>query len=141
MDRAGEPAQFRPLLKNGMQVVAVGNRATMPCNFVHHAGIVLTRGADLAVDEELDAGFLEAMQEMLLDRGEGRTVRLELTFLYPDIVPDADLELLGQRIREAYATMDVLIYDGHAGQDPSYSGVVYHYNPRKAIPANERAMP
>ncbi len=38
----------------------------------------LTRGADLAVDEELDAGFLEAMQEMLLDRGEGRTVRLEL---------------------------------------------------------------
>jgi polyphosphate kinase len=38
----------------------------------------LTRGADVAVDEELDAGFLEAMQEMLLDRGEGRTVRLEL---------------------------------------------------------------
>ncbi len=38
----------------------------------------LTRGADLAVDEELEAGFLEAMQEMLLDRGEGRTVRLEI---------------------------------------------------------------
>ena len=38
----------------------------------------LTRGADVAVDEELEAGFLEAMQEMLRDRGEGRTVRLEL---------------------------------------------------------------
>ncbi len=45
---------------------------------VDSAAFRLTRGADLAVDEELDAGFLEAMQEMLLDRGEGRTVRLEL---------------------------------------------------------------
>ncbi len=38
----------------------------------------LTRGADVAVDEELEAGFLEAMQEMLLDRNDGRTVRLEI---------------------------------------------------------------
>jgi polyphosphate kinase len=38
----------------------------------------LTRGADVAVDEELAAGFLEAMHEMLLERGEGRTVRLEI---------------------------------------------------------------
>lgn len=44
----------------------------------HACTLRLTRGADVAVDEELDAGFLEAMQEMLLDRGEGRTVRLEL---------------------------------------------------------------
>ncbi len=38
----------------------------------------LSRGADLAVDEELDVGFLQAMQELLRDRGEGRVVRLEL---------------------------------------------------------------
>ncbi len=38
----------------------------------------LTRGADVAVDEELEAGFLDAMHEMLLDRNEGRTVRLEV---------------------------------------------------------------
>jgi len=44
----------------------------------------LTRGADLAVDEELDAGFLEAMQEMLLDRNEGRTVRLEINHQAPE---------------------------------------------------------
>ena len=67
----------------------------------------------------------------------GETVRLALTFLYPDIVEDADLDRLGARVREAYETMDVLIYDGHAGQDPSYSGLVYHYNPRKAVPAND----
>jgi len=44
----------------------------------------LTRGADVAVDEELDAGFLEAMQEMLLDRNEGRTVRLEINHQAPE---------------------------------------------------------
>jgi polyphosphate kinase len=48
----------------------------------------LTRGADVSVDEELEAGFLEAMQEMLLDRNEGRTVRLEIEATAPRSLQD-----------------------------------------------------
>ncbi len=67
----------------------------------------------------------------------GSTVDVEVTFYHPDIVPDAELDSLRDEIIDAYETMDVLIYDGHAGQDPGYSGVVYHYNPRHAISADD----
>ncbi|MBI5536784.1 MAG: hypothetical protein HY898_28950 [Deltaproteobacteria bacterium] len=70
----------------------------------------------------------------------GKPVSVEVTFYHPDIVEDAKLPDLKQKIIEAYQTKDVLIYDGHAGEDPSYSGVVYHYNPRHAISANDLAQ-
>ncbi len=66
----------------------------------------------------------------------GRKIDIEITLYHPDIVADADLDQLRDRIIDAYQTMDVLIYDGHAGQDPAYSGLVYHYNPRHAISAD-----
>lgn len=68
-------------------------------------------------------------------KANGRDVSVEVTFLYPDIVEDAQLDTLGARIAEGIKTTDILLYDGHAGTDPDYSGVVYHYNPRKAISA------
>ncbi|MBW2528642.1 MAG: hypothetical protein JRI23_30995 [Deltaproteobacteria bacterium] len=40
---------------------------------------------------------------------------------------------------EIYETMDVVLYTGHAGLDPSSSGIEYHYNPRRFIPALELA--
>lgn len=67
----------------------------------------------------------------------GKKIQIEITFFHPDIVPDAQLDQLRAKIVAAYESMDVLIYDGHAGQDPTYSGIVYHYNPRHAISANE----
>ncbi|MBW2528941.1 MAG: hypothetical protein JRI23_32495 [Deltaproteobacteria bacterium] len=70
---------------------------------------------------------------------DGETIALEITLLYPDIVPDAELSDLEDKIVEAYQTMDVLLYSGHAGLDANYSGVVYHYNPRHAISAFELA--
>lgn len=66
-----------------------------------------------------------------------RSISVELTLLHPDIVEDAALDTLRARIVEGLQTADILIYDGHAGDDPSYSGIVYHYNPRNAISANE----
>ena len=89
----------------------------------------------------------EAYTELTLEsepfRGEmqveGRAVAIEITLLHPDIVPDEELDRLRERIVEAYATLDLVIYDGHAGQDPDYSGVVYHYKPRHAIKANDFA--
>jgi hypothetical protein len=62
---------------------------------------------------------------------------VEITLYHPAIVPQAELDSLGDAIIKAYGVMDVVLYDGHAGQDPDYSGVVYHYNPRKAIKAND----
>jgi hypothetical protein len=69
-------------------------------------------------------------------RVEGREVAVQVTLLHPDVVEDAALDQLRARIVQAYEAMDVVIYDGHAGQDPNYSGIVYHYNPRHAISAN-----
>jgi len=72
-------------------------------------------------------------------KANGKDVAIEISFLHPDIVEDGKLDSLRAKIVEAYESMDVLIYDGHAGEDPSYSGVVYHYNPRHAISANDLA--
>lgn len=66
---------------------------------------------------------------------DGKKVDVEITLLYPEIVPDAQLDDLGDAIIEAYESMDILLYSGHAGIDPTYSGVVYHYYPRHAISA------
>jgi hypothetical protein len=83
---------------------------------------------DLTLDSPPFASSIDA---------NGRKIDVEVTLYHPDIVPDADLDQLRAKIISAYQTMDVLIYDGHAGQDPSYSGLVYHYNPRHAISADE----
>lgn len=72
-------------------------------------------------------------------KADGKDLAVSVTFYYADIVSDDKLDLLRQKIIAAYESMDVLIYDGHAGQDPTYSGVVYHYNPRAAISAEELA--
>jgi len=87
--------------------------------------------ADLALDS---APFTKTL------RVEGRDVAVQVTLLHPDVVEDAALGELRARIVQAYETMDVVIYDGHAGADPDYSGVVYHYDPRHAISANALAQ-
>ena len=72
-------------------------------------------------------------------QANGKAIDVEITLLHPAVVPVAELDSLRAKIITAYETMDVLMYDGHAGQDPGYSGVVYHYNPRHAISANQLA--
>lgn len=86
---------------------------------------------DLKLDSPPFTGAIDA---------NGDTVQIEITLLYGDILPIADIGQLRQRIIEAYETADVIIYDGHAGEDPDYSGVVYHYNPRHAISATQLAQ-
>lgn len=89
-----------------------------------------TKLADLTLDSPPFTKKLKA---------DGKDVTVEVTFYYADIVADDKLPQLRDKVIAAYETMDVLIYDGHAGQDPTYSGVVYHYNPRAAISAEELA--
>ena len=63
------------------------------------------------------------------------TVRIEVHMVHPDMAADAP-----QRLVEAFkahaATRDVVIYDGHAGYDAGYSGVVVTYQPRTALSAD-----
>ena len=69
-----------------------------------------------------------------------RTVKVSVRLVHPDMVADSNLNLMRQAIIKGFETADLVIYDGHAGEDPDYSGVVYHYNPRAAISANELAQ-
>ncbi|TNF24291.1 MAG: hypothetical protein EP329_25195 [Deltaproteobacteria bacterium] len=87
-----------------------------------------TQYTDLKLDS---APFKKSMKV------NGHEVAVEITLVWGDIVPIADIGLLRQRIIEAYENADIVIYNGHAGEDPDYSGVVYHYNPRHAISATQ----
>ncbi len=89
--------------------------------------------------EELTDLTLESEPFRKTLKANGKEIQVEVTLMWPDIVPDADLNSVRERVAAAYESMDIVIYDGHAGQDPDYSGVVYHYNPRKAISANDLA--
>jgi len=73
-------------------------------------------------------------------KANGRDIAIEISFYHPDVVEDSKLDALRAKVVEGFETKDIVIYDGHAGEDPGYSGVVYHYNPRHAISANELAQ-
>jgi hypothetical protein len=68
-----------------------------------------------------------------------RSVEVRVTLLHPDIVEDNALDSLRAAIVDGFETHDIVIYDGHAGQNPGYSGISYHYEPRHAITANDLA--
>lgn len=70
----------------------------------------------------------------------GKSVLVSIRLLHADIVEDGRLNDLRAAVLEGFKNADIVIYDGHAGLDPSYSGVVYHYNPRHAISADELAQ-
>lgn len=70
---------------------------------------------------------------------DGETIDIEVTLIHPDMQeePGVGYQGLLDLYRESAATHDIVFYDGHAGYSSSYSGVVVHYNPRHAIPADE----
>ena len=70
-----------------------------------------------------------------------RTIRMEVTLIHPDMQKEEGVGFEGllQLYRESAATRDVVLYDGHAGYNSGYSGVVVHYNPRHAIAADDFA--
>lgn len=69
----------------------------------------------------------------------GRTVRVEVYLYHPDMSAEPGLGYQGliDAYKQSAATRDVVVYDGHAGYDSTYSGVVVHYNPRHAIAADD----
>ncbi|MEZ4474482.1 MAG: hypothetical protein R3F60_27575 [bacterium] len=61
---------------------------------------------------------------------------MKVYVVHPDMAADNPQRLI-TAFKEHAKTRDVVIYDGHAGFDASYSGVVVTYQPRTAIPADD----
>ncbi|MEZ4220070.1 MAG: hypothetical protein R3B13_04005 [Polyangiaceae bacterium] len=88
-------------------------------------------------------------EELRLDSGPftgsfdagGKSIQFQVYLIHPDMnkEPGVGYDGLLQAYRASAATRDIVIYDGHAGYDTSYSGIVVHYNPRYAIPADDFA--
>lgn len=71
----------------------------------------------------------------------GKTVEVQVYLYHPDMQKEEGVGYDGliSLYKESAKLRDVVIYDGHAGYDTSYSGIVVHYNPRYAIKADEFA--
>lgn len=69
----------------------------------------------------------------------GRSVDFHVYLIHPDMNKEEGVGYPGliDAYKASAATRDIVIYDGHAGYDTSYSGVVVHYNPRHAISADD----
>ena len=85
---------------------------------------------DLRVDSGPFVGTLDA---------NGKSVKFEVSLIHPDMSQHEGVGYDG--LIDAYKsfakTHDLVIYDGHAGYNSSYSGVVVHYNPRHALAADD----
>lgn len=69
----------------------------------------------------------------------GESIDIEVTLIHPNMQKEEGVgyEGLLELYRESAASDDIVIYDGHAGYSSGYSGVVVHYDPRHAIPADD----
>lgn len=85
---------------------------------------------ELRIDSGPFVGTLDA---------DGMPVKLEVTLVHPDMAKEEGVGYPGllQAYRDSASKRDIVIYDGHAGYDTSYSGIVVHYNPRHAIAADD----
>ncbi len=68
----------------------------------------------------------------------GKTVAVQVSLFHPDMHKEEGVGFDGllAAYKASAATRDIVMYDGHAGYDTNYSGIVVHYNPRHAIAAS-----
>ena len=86
--------------------------------------------AELTTDSGPFTGILDSM---------GQEIKIEVYLIHPDMNKEEGVGYDGliELYKQSAATRDIVIYDGHAGYDTTYSGVVVHYNPRHAIAADD----
>jgi hypothetical protein len=60
---------------------------------------------------------------------------VEVYVVHPGMAVE-EPQLLIESFKEHASKRDIIVYDGHAGYDASYSGIVVTYQPRTAIPAD-----
>ncbi len=81
--------------------------------------------ADLALDSGPFTGSIDTLD------GE---VRVEVYVVHPGMAVEEPSKLI-EAFKAHASKRDIVIYDGHAGYDASYSGVVVTYQPRTAVSA------
>ncbi|MBI3204553.1 MAG: hypothetical protein HYZ29_23660 [Myxococcales bacterium] len=71
----------------------------------------------------------------------GKPVEIQVFLFHPDMAKEEGVGYDGliSQYKASAKTRDIVIYDGHAGYDTSYSGIVVHYNPRVALKADDFA--
>ena len=71
----------------------------------------------------------------------GAPVEIRVYLYHPDMAKEEGVGYDGliAGYKASAKTRDVVIYDGHAGYDTNYSGIVVHYNPRVALKADDFA--
>lgn len=110
----------------------------------------LRTARDLFSRLQYDQGFVapvRSYEELRSDSGpfvgeldaNGTSIDIEVYLYHPDMYQEEGMGYDGllELYRQSAAARDIVIYDGHAGYNTSYSGVVVHYNPRHAIPADD----
>ena len=133
--------RYRELFKDGLEI------------YIHYGGDYNDSRWDIkkstAMFDKLKAMGLtpptESYDEFKLDSGPfvgqldagGEQVQVRVTMVHPEMVGDDELQQLVDAYKQHARAADVVIYAGHASEDTGYSGVVVHYNPRKALPASE----
>lgn len=83
-------------------VASFGNDLFPGCRILERAVFKLARDADFAVDEERDEDFLEAMEEVLVDRQNSTPVRLTITASSGAKLKKSITELFGLMADDVY---------------------------------------
>jgi hypothetical protein len=133
--------RYRELFQDGLDI------------YIHYGGDYNESRWDIkksrAMFDKLKAlGFtapVESYDDLKLDSGPfvgqldvaGESVEVRVKMVHPEMVSDEELDQLVDSYKKYAGEADVVIYAGHASEDTGYSGVVVHYNPRKALRATE----
>ena len=133
--------KYLELFADGLDIsVTVGGDHDTPPQDIDHARSIY--------DDLVASGFkspVATFADLKIDSGpltssikvQGRDVPVRVTITDVDMSTPETRQLLVDAFRASMKNADVVIYDGHAGRELTYSGVVLAYNPaRVSVPAS-----
>lgn len=134
--------KYLELFEDGLDIgVHLGGDHNTPPQDINHARSVY--------DDLVASGFkspVSRFDDLKIDSGpltstikvKGQSVPVRVRIVHADMSTPETRDLLVDAYKASMKSADVVIYDGHAGRQLDYSGVVLAYNPaRSSIPANE----
>ncbi|MBL8607186.1 MAG: hypothetical protein JNL38_07690 [Myxococcales bacterium] len=134
--------KYMALFEDGLDIaVHVGGDHNDPPMDIAHARSIY--------DDLKASGFkspVAKFEDLKIDSGpltsaisvQGKSVPVRVRIVHVDMSTPETRQLLVDAYKESVKNADVVIYDGHAGRQLTYSGVVVAYKPsRVAIPASE----
>lgn len=134
--------KYLDLFADGLDIgVHVGGDHNTPPQDINHARSVY--------DDLIASGFkspVAKFEDLKADSGplvssikvKGQSVPVRVSLYHVDMSTPDTRQIVVDAWKSSMKNMDVVIYDGHAGRQLTYSGVVVAYNPARAsIPASE----